>query len=200
MTIRYRNPTVLIFKCSLKQANVRPASAMIARKDCGAERLILGINLCHIKLDQACDTGSPIVGRSESRFWHLLRPSAGIACVPNTAGSVGSAPSQDHELLRTFRSALACKETTTNNSETLRQIIPKATLRGNEPPFKAVMRGLWDLQKYCSLWNTANFDIYRLANAPGESQSALNMYSQERMFRWPDGVRRSHQAAQEIRG
>ena len=49
MTIRYRNPAVLIFNCSLKQTNVRPASAIIARKDGGAERLILGINLFHIK-------------------------------------------------------------------------------------------------------------------------------------------------------
>jgi hypothetical protein len=61
------------------------------------------------------------------------------------------------------------------------------SLRGNEPRFKAVMRGLWDLQTYCSLWNTANFDIHRLANASGESQSTLNMYSQERTFRCPDG-------------
>jgi hypothetical protein len=37
-------------------------------------------------------------------------------------------PSQHFELLRTFRSALACKDFTTNNSETLRQIILKATL------------------------------------------------------------------------
>jgi hypothetical protein len=49
MTIRYRNPAVLIFNCRLKQTNVRPASAIIARKDCRAERLILGISLCHIK-------------------------------------------------------------------------------------------------------------------------------------------------------
>jgi hypothetical protein len=36
MTIRYRKPTVLIFNCSLKQTKVRPTSAFIARKDCGA--------------------------------------------------------------------------------------------------------------------------------------------------------------------
>jgi hypothetical protein len=36
-------------------------------------------------------------------------------------------PSQHFELLRTFRSALACKDITTNNSETVRQIILKAT-------------------------------------------------------------------------
>ena len=46
------------------------------------------------------------------------------------AGSFDTWPSQHFELLRTFRSALACKDITTNNSEQLRQIILKATLKG----------------------------------------------------------------------
>ena len=53
--------------------------------------------------------------------------------------------------------------------------------------FKAVMRGLWELQHYCESWNTDNFDIHGLTNASGESQSTLNMYSDERTFRCPDG-------------
>jgi hypothetical protein len=44
------------------------------------------------------------------------------------AGSSDTEPSQHFELLPTFRSALACKDFTTNNSETLRQIILKATV------------------------------------------------------------------------
>lgn len=60
-------------------------------------------------------------------------------------------------------------------------------LGGNDPRFKAVMRGLRDLQNYCDSWNTQNFDIHRFANASGESQSTLNMYSDERTFRCPDG-------------
>jgi hypothetical protein len=43
------------------------------------------------------------------------------------AGSPDTEPSQHLGLLRTFRSALACKDITTDNSETLRQIILKAT-------------------------------------------------------------------------
>lgn len=60
-------------------------------------------------------------------------------------------------------------------------------LRGNEPRFRAVMRGLQDLQNYCESWNTQNFDIHQLNHASGESQSTLNMYSNERTFRCPDG-------------
>jgi hypothetical protein len=63
-------------------------------------------------------------------------------------------------------------------------------LRGNEPRFKAVMRGLVDLQKYCDSWDTDNFDIHRLSNASGESQSTLNMYGPERTFQCPDGAYR----------
>ena len=48
------------------------------------------------------------------------------------------------------------------------------------------MRGLRDLQYYCDNWNTDNFDIRRLPNASGESQSTLEMYSDERTFRCPD--------------
>lgn len=60
-------------------------------------------------------------------------------------------------------------------------------LGGNEPRFKAIMRGLQDLQNYCESWNTANFDIHRLANASGESEPTLNMYRDERTFKCPDG-------------
>jgi hypothetical protein len=62
MTIRYRNPAVLIFNCSLKQTNVRPASAIIARKDGGAERLILGIDLFHIKSCVQARLAHPAIG------------------------------------------------------------------------------------------------------------------------------------------
>jgi hypothetical protein len=51
------------------------------------------------------------------------RPSPEISFVPNMAGSSDTWPSQHFELLRTFRSALACKEIMTNNSETLRQLM-----------------------------------------------------------------------------
>jgi hypothetical protein len=61
------------------------------------------------------------------------------------------------------------------------------TLGGSEPRFRAVMRGLRELQHYCDTWDTGNFDIHRLANASGESQSTLNMYADERTFRSPDG-------------
>jgi hypothetical protein len=60
-------------------------------------------------------------------------------------------------------------------------------LGGNDPRFRAVMRGLRDLQNYCDSWNTQHFDILRLSHASGESQSTLNMYSDERTFRCPDG-------------
>jgi hypothetical protein len=60
-------------------------------------------------------------------------------------------------------------------------------LVGNDPRFRSAMRGLRDLQHYCESWNTHNFDIHQLANASGESQSTLNMYSDERTFRCPDG-------------
>jgi hypothetical protein len=63
-------------------------------------------------------------------------------------------------------------------------------LGDNEPRFKAVMRGLHDLQNYCASWDTANFDIHRLVNASGESESTLNMYSEERTFLCPDGEHR----------
>jgi hypothetical protein len=57
----------------------------------------------------------------------------------------------------------------------------------NEPRFKSVLRGLRDLQNYCQNWDTGHFDIHRLANATGESQSTLDMYSAERTFLCPDG-------------
>jgi hypothetical protein len=63
-------------------------------------------------------------------------------------------------------------------------------LGANDPRFKAVMRGLRDLQNYCDSWSTDNFDIHQLANASGESQTTLDMYSEERTFRCPDGKSR----------
>jgi hypothetical protein len=63
-------------------------------------------------------------------------------------------------------------------------------LGGSEPRFRAAMRGLRDLQYYCETWDTGNFDIHRLPNASGESESTLNMYSDERTFRCPDGENR----------
>ena len=61
---------------------------------------------------------------------------------------------------------------------------------GNEPRFRAIMRGLGDLQIYCDSWNTENFDIKQLSNASGESESTLNMYRDERIFQCPDGESR----------
>ena len=60
-------------------------------------------------------------------------------------------------------------------------------LLGGEPRFKAVVRGLRDLESYCKGWITGNFDIKALIRASGESVSTLNMYSEERKFRCPDG-------------
>jgi hypothetical protein len=62
-----------------------------------------------------------------------------------------------------------------------------SSLGGSDPRFKAVSRGLRDLQNYCDSWNTGNFDIHRVPHASGESTSTLNMYSEERTFRCPDG-------------
>ena len=64
------------------------------------------------------------------------------------------------------------------------------SLGGNQPRFKAILRGLSDLQTYCSNWSTPNFDIRGLANASGESQPTLQMYSEERTFLCPDGKHR----------
>jgi hypothetical protein len=64
------------------------------------------------------------------------------------------------------------------------------SLGGNHPRFKAVLRGLSDLQKYCNNWSTPNFDIHGLANASGESQPTLQLYSEERTFFCPDGEHR----------
>jgi hypothetical protein len=64
------------------------------------------------------------------------------------------------------------------------------SLGGNEPRFRAVTRGLADLQIYCDSWDTENFDIKQLSNASGESESTLNKYSAERIFQCPDGESR----------
>jgi hypothetical protein len=60
-------------------------------------------------------------------------------------------------------------------------------LGANDPRFKAILRGLIDLERYCESWESGSFDIHQLANASGESESTLNMYSDERTFRCPDG-------------
>lgn len=57
----------------------------------------------------------------------------------------------------------------------------------NQPRFKSVLRGLVDLQNYCEHWDSEHFDIHRLLNASGESQTTLDMYSAERTFLCPDG-------------
>ena len=44
-----------------------------------------------------------------------------------------------------------------------------------------------DLQNYCEHWDSEHFDIHRLPNASGESQTTLDMYSAERTFLCPDG-------------
>jgi len=61
------------------------------------------------------------------------------------------------------------------------------TLGGDGSRFRAVARGLRDLQTYCEAWDTGNFDIHGLNNASGESGPTLDMYSEERRFRCPDG-------------
>lgn len=66
-------------------------------------------------------------------------------------------------------------------------------LGGNEPRFRAVIRGLRDLQVYCDSWDTEHFDVKRLSNASGESESTLNMYGNERIFQCPDGAHRLFQ-------
>ncbi len=60
-------------------------------------------------------------------------------------------------------------------------------LWGTGPRFKAVLRGLRDLQRYCDDWTAPNFDIHQLVNASGESGPTLQMYSKQRTFRCPDG-------------
>lgn len=67
------------------------------------------------------------------------------------------------------------------------------SLGGNDPRFKAVMRGPGDLQVYCDSWDTENFDIKQLSNASGESESTLNKYSAERIFQCLDGESRFFQ-------
>jgi hypothetical protein len=61
------------------------------------------------------------------------------------------------------------------------------SLGGDGPRFRAVMRGLQDLQRYCEEWEANNFDIHGLSGASGESQSTLSMYAAERTFVCPDG-------------
>lgn len=59
-------------------------------------------------------------------------------------------------------------------------------LGANDPKFKAILRGLIDLERYCQSWTSTGFDIHQLSNASGESESTLSMYSDERTFRCPD--------------
>ena len=60
-------------------------------------------------------------------------------------------------------------------------------LGGDGRRFRAVLRGLRDIQSYCESWSAGNFDIHALNHASGESTSTLNMYSVERTFLCPDG-------------
>jgi integrase len=68
------------------------------------------------------------------------------------AGSSDTEPSQHFELLPTFRSALACKDFTTNNSETLRQIILKVTAVTQGGKIKDSMSGwaVWSVVEQCA--------------------------------------------------
>lgn len=68
-----------------------------------------------------------------------------------------------------------------------RSVENQITSLPNDSRFRAVLRGLQDLQHCCNTWMTDNFDVHQLANASGESQSTLNMYSDERTFLCPDG-------------
>ena len=61
------------------------------------------------------------------------------------------------------------------------------SLGGDGSRFRAAVRGFRDLQNYCESWTAGTFDIRALNNAAGESISTLNMYSEERTFRCPDG-------------
>jgi hypothetical protein len=63
-------------------------------------------------------------------------------------------------------------------------------LKCDDHRFRAVARGLCDLQNYCATWDSPNFDIHQLNNASGESESTLQMYSGERTFQCPDGAYR----------
>jgi hypothetical protein len=67
------------------------------------------------------------VERFETGACHRLRRVVEAGFSPDAAESAENATSQAHELLRTLRSALACQDSTPINSETLRQIILKAT-------------------------------------------------------------------------
>ena len=61
------------------------------------------------------------------------------------------------------------------------------SLNGTERRFKAALRGLQDLQNYCACWTTGYFNIKALVRASGESESTLQVYSDERTFFCPDG-------------
>jgi hypothetical protein len=63
-------------------------------------------------------------------------------------------------------------------------------LSRRDPNLKAVVRGLGDLQAFCNAWQDPFFDIHSVLSASGESESTMNMFSAERTFLCPDGVRR----------
>jgi len=67
------------------------------------------------------------------------------------------------------------------------------SLGGTDRRFKAAMRALQDLQNYCMTWATGYFDVKALIRASGESATTLQMYSEERKFRCPDGKLRLFQ-------
>jgi hypothetical protein len=63
-------------------------------------------------------------------------------------------------------------------------------LGGDGPTFRAVVRGLQDLQNYCETWSSGGFDIHAFNNASGESRPTMQTYRDERIFRCPDGQHR----------
>lgn len=60
-------------------------------------------------------------------------------------------------------------------------------LGGDGRPFRAVMRGLQELQTYCKSWTAGGFNIKAISYASGESEATLNKYGEDRTFLCPDG-------------
>lgn len=63
-------------------------------------------------------------------------------------------------------------------------------LSKNDPRLKSIVRGFSDLQSFCDAWGEGHFDIHKISNASGESESTMNQYSAERTFLCPDGQHR----------
>ncbi len=64
------------------------------------------------------------------------------------------------------------------------------SLGGDGPPLHAAIRGLRDLDNYCQGWTAGGFNIKAISSSSGESQSTLDMYSDQRTFTCPDGQSR----------